>query len=217
MKITNVIAAIGAVCVVGAGCASSPGGSEDLSTMSGPKPPAPIRDTLIGFDRSKSTEKTRAQFLGTTFNIGTSFDPIKDTMRLFRFGSTTEEFYSGLPEDDDAFAQILVQHVKESDPVPGTDYPQMLTVMADSAEQSTAREIRIIVIGDGENDFKGDPAYDKRYRAAAARLAHNPKIKWVRFWGVSAGTFEDLRSVFAPLVRQGKFQILTTDKDPLVP
>ena len=155
--------------------------------------------------------------LTTAFNIGSNFDQSHDTLALYRFGNSIEEVYSGLPDDDDAFALVLAQHVKESDPVPGTDYPKMLEIMADAAETASQSEVRIVIVGDGENDYAGDPAYENRYRKAAERLAKVSKVKWVRFWGVDVGTREEIRKQLKPLASSGKLQILSLDQNPLVP
>lgn len=202
-----------------AGCSPSPSSPTSRtpggSAFMGSVPPAATRCTLLATDRSKSTENIRSQLLTTTFNIGTSFDRANDTMILFRFGNSIEEVYSGLPEDDDSFALVLAQYVKESDPIGGTDYPHVLEKLAETADSSPESEIRIVIVGDGQNDFAGEPDFAKRYHEAAVRLAKNPKILWVRFWGVDVGTREEIRKVFKPLGR--RLQILSLDQNPLAP
>jgi hypothetical protein len=209
-----------ALCLLGlfalAGCTAPRGGSGAVSSAStGPAAAAATRLTLVGVDRSRSTENIRSQLLTTTFNIGTSFDPARDTMILYRFGSNCEEVYSGVPDDDDAFALILAKYVKQSDPVGGTNYPRVLELLAEAAANATEREIRILIVGDGVNDFSGDPKFARRYRYAARRLSQNPRIKLVRFWGVDVGAREEIRSVFKPL--GPKLQVLSLDQNPLAP
>jgi hypothetical protein len=210
----NIFAIIALLAVLAfAGC--TPPQSQSGVAFTGQTAPAAVRMTLLAVDRSKSTEDIRSQLLTTAFNIGTSFDRARDSFRLYRFGNSIEEVYSNLPEDDDSFALVLAEQVKQNDPVGGTDYPRVLEVLADAAANASETEIRIVIVGDGQNDFATDPEFGKRYRAAAERLARNPKIKWIRFWGVNVGTREEIRSVFKPLGR--RLQILSLDQNPLAP
>ena len=215
MKTSSQIVGFALFAMVGTLCGCNTAPDKTDVTFAGAPAPTATRLTLLAVDRSKSTEKIRGQLLTTAFNIGSNFDKSRDTMRLYRFGNSIEEVYSQLPEDDDAFALVLAQNVKENDPVPGTDYPRMLETMADTADSATESEIRVVIVGDGENDYAGDPAYENRYRKAAERLAHNSKIKWVRFWGVDVGTREEIRKELKPLGR--KLQIMSMDQNPLVP
>lgn len=188
---------------------------DGATAFSGSSAPPATQLTLLAVDRSKSTEAIRGQLLNTAFDIGTNFDPDHDAFRLYRFGNSIEEVYSQLPEDDDGFALVLAQQVKASDPVPGTDYPRVLQTLADAAAQASEKEVRIVIVGDGLNDYAADPKFEKRYRLAARRLARNPHIKWVRFWGVDVGTREEIRSVFKPL--GSRLQIQSLDQNPLAP
>lgn len=199
-----------------AGCATSPpGGGAGPTAFSGKAIPTASRATLLAVDRSKSTEEIRSQLLTTTFDIGTNFDSTHDTMRLYRFGRNIEEVYAGLPEDDDAFASLLAKYMKDSDPALGTDYPRVFETLAAAAANAPQSEIRIVVVGDGLNDFANDPESEKCYREAVKRLAHNPHVKWVRFWGVGVGPREEIRSVFKSL--GSRLQILSLDQNPLAP
>lgn len=206
------------------GCRSTPptssstpptGGGGGATSFSGPTAPTAARLTLLAVDYSQSTEHIRSQLLGGTFDIGTNFDSARDTLRLLRFGNDVQEMYSGLPEDDDAFALVLAKYAKGSDPVTGTDYPHLAEYLASTAASAPEKEVRIVVAGDGLNDFVNDPASEKRYRAAALRLSRNPRVVWVRFWGPAAGPREEIRSVFRPLGR--RLQILSLDQNPLAP
>ena len=200
------------------GCNSSPppsGGEDSGIAFSGSPTPDAKRLTLLAVDRSRSTEGIRRQLLSTTFDIGTSFDPARDTFRLYRFGNTIEEVYSQLPEDDDDFSLVLADKVKANDPVPGTNYPLVVETLAAAAADASQKEIRIVIVGDGLNDIADDPRFEHRYRLAAARLARNPRIKWVRFWGVAVGTREEIRSVFRPLGT--RLQLQSLDQNPLAP
>jgi uncharacterized protein with von Willebrand factor type A (vWA) domain len=199
------------------GCSAPPpgAGTSTATAFSGSSAPVPTRLTLLAVDRSKSTENIRGQLLTTAFDIGTGFDRAHDSFRMYHFGNSIEEVYSQLPEDDDAFALLLVQEVKESDPVPGTDYPRVVEAMATTAEEATESEVRLVIVGDGLNDYATDPQFAQRYRSAAERLSRNPRLKWVRFWGVDVGTREEIRAVFKPLGR--KLQILSLDQNPLAP
>ncbi|MBS1712988.1 MAG: hypothetical protein JST30_01490 [Armatimonadetes bacterium] len=176
--------------------------------------------TLVSVDYSQSTEQIRSHLMSMSFDIGTNFDPQVDSLRLFRFGHNVEEVWdsnqqSSVDLDDDAFALILAQNLKKSDPIGGTDYATMLDAMADAAETTPEPLVRVVVCGDGWNDFKGDREHDTRYRAAAERLAKNPKVKLVRLWGVSTGTREEIRSVLKPL--GARVQVMSLDQNPLAP
>ncbi len=200
------------------GCASTPsssGGGVGTTAFSGPAAPDTTRLTLLAVDRSGSTQHIRGQLMNTAFGIGTSFDASRDSFRLYRFGNSIQEVYSQLPEDDDAFALVLAQEVKISDPTRGTNYPKVAETLAEAAADATEKQIRIVIVGDGLDDYASDAQYKKRYRAAAQRLARNPHIVWVRFWGLDTGTREQIRSVFKPLGR--RLQLQSLDQNPLAP
>lgn len=200
------------------GCNSTPPpavGGAGATAFSGPSAPTATRLTLLAVDRSRSTESIRAQLMNTAFDIGTNFDSARDAFRLYRFGNGIQEVYSQLPEDDDAFALVLAQQMKVSDPILGTNYAQVAETLANVAENAPEKEIHIVIVGDGLNDYADDPRIEKRYRRAAQRLARNPHIKWLRFWGPGVGSREEIRSVFQPL--GGRLQIQSLDQNPLAP
>lgn len=171
------------------------------------------RLTLLAVDYSQSTQEIRDQLLQTTFDVATNFRTDRDAFQAFRFGHRIEEFYTQLPEDDDSFAIMLADNVRESDPVGGTDYPAMLERLANAAQASQANEVRIIIVGDGQNDAAGLSGHMNRYRQAAKQLASNPRVVFVRWWGVDTGTREEIRDVCAPL--GPKLQIQSLDQNPL--
>ena len=202
------------VALCGCNSARPPEGG-GATAFGGPATPAATRLTLLAVDRSGSTESIRAQLLETSFEVGTNFDSTRDAFRLYRFGRSIQEVYSQLPEDDDNFASVLAGQVKASDPLPGTDYPRAAQTLADAAAEAPEKEIRIVIVGDGRNDYAADPQSEERYRIAALRLARNPHVKWVRFWGVTVGTREEIRAVFKPLGK--RLQIQSLDQNPLAP
>ncbi len=221
-KVTHILPICASMLLVFAatisGCNSTPpsaGGGDAATAFSGSPAPPATRLTLLAVDRSQSTEGIRTQLMNTTFDIGTNFDSARDAFRLYRFGNGIQEVYSQLPEDDDAFALVLADQIKVSDPIPGTNYALVAETLANVAANAPEKEIHIVIVGDGLNDYKGDARLEKRYRLAALRLAHNPHIKWVRFWGPNVGSREEIRSVFKPLGE--RLQIQSLDQNPLAP
>jgi len=216
MKYTNLIlASVVLASALATGC-----GSTSAATSTPKHAKKQGCETLLATDYSQSTDQIRSRLMSKSFDIGTNFDPQVDSLRLFRFGHNVEEVWdsnqqSSADLDDDAFAMILAQNLKSSDPIGGTDYAMMLEAMAQAAESTPAPVIRVVVCGDGWNDFKGDPAHDARYRAAADRLAKNHRVKLLRMWGVSTGTREEIRSVLKPLGT--RVQVMSLDQNPLAP
>jgi hypothetical protein len=151
---------------------------------------------MLAVDYSGSTQDIRRQLLSASHELATDLDARKSSLFLFRFGHTVEEIYSGVPDDEDSFALILSRALNESDPMKGTQYPKMLQALADRAAVAREGRIRIIIAGDGMNDFTGDKRLAKLYRAAAKSLASNPNVVSVRFWGVQIGAREEIRAIF---------------------
>jgi hypothetical protein len=87
--------------------------------------------------------------------------------------------------------------------------------LARVAETSPHGRIYVLIVGDGANDRRGDLAADAHYRRAMARLAANPGVAFVRWWGVAAPWRKEVRAVRAPL--GPRLQILTIDQNPLAP
>ena len=166
--------------------------------------------TIIAIDYSGSTENIRTQLLAACHELALDLDSNRSDLVVYRFGHNVEEIYSGVPEDEDTFAQILGRAARGSDPVPRTQYPEMLREMARLAGSAPEKRIRIIIAGDAFNDYAGDSKFAKIYRQAAKELAANEKVEFVRYWGAATGAREELRSTFRGC--DGKLQVRSLDQ-----
>lgn len=167
--------------------------------------------TMLAIDNSKSINKIKSRLLGSSYELGTNLKKDETDLVVFRFGHAVEEIYSGVPDDEDAFALLLSDAMKVSDPVGGTQYPLLLEHLAERAESASQSRIRIIIAGDALNDFQGDEHFMNIYRSAAKRLALNPKVELIRFWGAEKGTREELERMFKD--NQTKLNIRTLGQD----
>lgn len=166
--------------------------------------------TVVAVDTSKSTEWFRNQALSTAFQIGSKVGG-DDDLLVLRFASQCEEIETGPPTDDDGFSLRLKKELGPSDPKPKTNYPRMLARVADIVASSKDAEVDVYVLGDAGNDFE-DARWIQRYVEAAKRLESDPRVKEITFWGVEAGTREEVRSIFSD--KSGKLRLLNSDQDP---
>lgn len=161
-----------------------------------PVAPADRTLTILAIDYSGSTEAIRKQLLVACHDLATNLDEGRCSFKFLRFGHRVEEVYSGVPADEEEFAAVLAGAAKTSDAVRGTSYSLLAQRLASIAAAAPERRVRIIVAGDGEDDYAGDPALAAAYRKAAASLKANPKVELVRFWGVRTGAREPIQATF---------------------
>ena len=175
--------------------------------------PAAAESTLniFALDRSESTADVRGALMSRAYDFGTGMAQ-GDKLLVLRFGRTCEEFYAGdVPDDEDAFALLISQAAKTSDPIAGTDYAALLRDLADRASASRSKKVRITVCGDGWNDFSGDSVASEKYRQAAKDLLANPKVDSITFWGIEIGAREEIRTMFGR--DETKLRILGLEQD----
>ena len=199
MNINRLIASLMAFIALG-GCSSC--------TKSQPK-----ELVLLAIDYSGSTESVRKQLLAKSLELATELDASNTHFVLYRFASSVQEVYSGVPEDESTFANELKKAAGGSDPIEGTQYPKLLKELALRASTATDASIKIIIVGDGGNDFAGDPTYDAMISDAASSLQANPKVSYIRLVGVETGSREAWTKLFGGTNSKLQFRLFSQDSD----
>jgi len=162
---------------------------------------------LLATDCSKSTVSMRPQLLSAAHDLAESIDEATTDLESYRFGSTVQQWRSGVGAIDDYDAE-LAKVAMRSDANLGTNYPKLLDQFARRAMDTRDETVEIIIEGDALSDYQ-DATSLKLYRSAAESFKKNSKVKCVRYYGAVPGTWESLRKFFSD---SDKLQIRTLDQ-----
>lgn len=177
----------------------------------------PNAEVIVPADVSASTKAIRARLIESVESTGEELDAY-DFLTLIKFASVSTEVFSHPVESRGQFKKVL-KGLEGSDPVGGSDYVAALKSAADAAERSRAKSVFVLVVGDGERDglLEHDKTIKEAYRTQAQRLVSNPRVKEVRFFGLSTDLHlkvrEDVRAAFSGPY-ESKLRLLDLVEDP---
>lgn len=131
-------------------------------------------------------------------------DPDHDRLTLYRLDSTTREFFDDpAPESGDRLQRTIVTEVASVSETRGT-FPALFWTAAAARAEADAGPVTVEVFSDGDNDDLTARSAST-IRAAARRLAANPRVSGVWVFGAEPRNWAILRAEFAPL--GGRFHL----------
>ena len=155
----------------------------------------------IGLDASGSARAHLGGYTLLSGQITSRLNADSDHLTLFRLDDRVTEF-SDKPATGsmDATLTAIAQNVQQVSPGRGTFPAKFWEETAKRAAQSEDNGDNVIVIlfTDGDDDDQRASS-SKAIRAAALRLAKNPRVKEVILCGVERRNYASLQSDFAPL------------------
>jgi hypothetical protein len=162
-------------------------------------------------DYSKSTDDIRRQEVGVML-AELEDAPRDSTIIVFRMGYTTEEIYAGPLGDTgiDTLTSTVMREVSKSDPTPGTNFAEMAKALEAFGLSGRSDCYNLRILTDGANDFTDSKANVMEYGEAAAKVAENPHLSSLIFYGVKPGYREALRSIWGKA--GSRLRILSQDQ-----
>lgn len=176
----------------------------------------PKRLFVIVIDISLSTKFIRNKLIDSVDETGTSLSEADDLV-IISLGSSSSEVFSGMTPDPTTLKRILES--LKPDQKGGSDYTGAYGLAADAIDRTKATRAVVLIAGDGgRNGLNAHVfAVDQAHKAAARKIANNPKVSQVRFFGASSNPSdrvrEDIRWAFEGLDDQ-TLRILRSDERP---
>lgn len=164
--------------------------------------PAPRTHLYIGLDMSGSVARRQGAFVLLTEDLARPLVPGQDQLSLYRVCRRTETFYDQPVEGGtDGLEDVIVPEVRKSQQdtaQPSGTFPTAF--WADAAQRAADDPSRseVVLFSDGDNDDLTSSA-QATLRVAVRKMAANPHIAGVAFYGVNPENMAPLRRTFAPL------------------
>jgi hypothetical protein len=152
----------------------------------------------VGLDTSASWRP----FLGVSATLcarqAVRLDPKRDFLTLYRLDSSTREFSNDhAPESGDKLQRVIIREVGSVSTTRGT-FPAKFWTAVTTRAKADRGNVVVEVFSDGDNDDQSAQA-SSDIKAAARRLAANPRVSGVWIFGAEPRNWETLRADFAPL------------------
>jgi len=125
-------------------------------------------------------------------------EPKHDALTLYRLDSSTREFSDGpAPESGDRLQRTIVSEAASVSSTRGT-FPARFWAAVTRRAEGDAGTVVIEIFSDGDNDDLTAQS-SSAIKAAAHRLARNPRVAGVWVFGAQPRNWATLRAEFAPL------------------
>lgn len=198
MKISQA-AGLAALALIAGGCGHpAPSASPTLSMSPAGGAGVSSCHVYAGLDTSASCRA----YLGLSATLCTrqalGLDPDRDRLTLYRLDSTTHEFFDAYaPESGDRLQRTIVTEVSSVSGTRGT-FPALFWTAAAARAEADAGPVTVEIFSDGDNDDQTAESA-ATIRAAARRLAANPRVSGVWVFGAEPRNWATLRAAFAPM------------------
>ena len=186
-------------------CVVAIGGLVTLPLLRHRTPQGSAVQLIVGVDVSDSVRQQDAaggSLMGRSIallaRLATNLDSDRDHVVAMRVERTTREFYNGkAPESREKFLWSLISQTRVRATSDGTFPAKFWNEAADCA-QGSSLPVAIAYVGDADNDDLSAAA-TSAMKIAARRLAANPRVVSVWFFGANSKNWASLRAAFAPL------------------
>ena len=186
-----------------------------LARWSAPSRPVTL---IVGIDSSDSVRSNGpdGSLLGRTriaiAEAASRLAPGYDRLKLVRVDREAREFFDGTaPDGNETLLQLLYDHTQSRAGRTGTlpaNFWSFAAQQAESPDLAPGAGVAVVYAGDADNDDLS-AASQAQIREAAQRLAANPRVVSVEFYGFNPRNAATLREEFAPL--GARFQLQPAD------
>lgn len=178
---------IGGVLIMAAGCSRTVASD-----------PALFR--IIAADTSGSAEPDMVKYRRFTFGLVRGLRPGVDAVRVLRFDYEPHEILRQLGHRKEALLGTLAAQLRVPAERPRTRLAKLYERIAELMElpEAQGKQIEVYIMSDNGND-DASPEMARLYVSASEKIASNPRLAKIAYWGIKPRLAEEIPTAFTKL------------------
>lgn len=155
---------------------------------------------IIAVDTSGSAEPDLVKYRRFAFKLVHELEADQDAVRVLRFDFDAYEILSNVGQRKEALLGTLAAQLKVPAERPCTRMAKLYERIAEllNSPEAKGRQIEIYIFADNGND-DASQEMARLCEASAAKIATNPQVSKISYWGVKTRLREEIPSAFSKL------------------